>query len=207
MSAAHMLSKPARRCLAQRLERLQAALSGLARRLHDSIASVVGEHAGGAIRDAVRTALGQATAELPPPEPQPYRRPSYNDPYRDDDEDERYRPDDPYRESERPSYWGESYRAAEQKPDPETGPARVPPRWLALLPAALQALAAWLSRRPSRPSLMLGAAVVSGLVALAVGPVAGVLTAAAGTALGLAGLTEGARDVAGGMAGATAGSA
>ena len=102
MSAAHMLSKPARRCLAQRLERLHEALSGLARRLHESIASVVGEHAGGAIRDAVRAALGHATNE-PPPEPPPYRRPSYYDPYRDDDEDERYRRDDPYRERERPN--------------------------------------------------------------------------------------------------------
>ena len=207
MSAAHMLSKPARRCLAQRLERLHDALSGLARRLHESIATLVGEHAGGAIRDAVRAALGHTKAELPPPEPQPYRRPSHYSPYRDDDEDERYRHGDPYRESERPGYWGEPYRTPDRPPDPGPQPVRVPPRWWALLPAALQAVAAWLHRRPARPSLVLGAAVAAGLVALGVGPVAGVLAAAACTALALVGQADGARDVAGGLAGAAAGSA
>jgi hypothetical protein len=203
MSAAHMLSKPARRCLAQRLERLHEALSGLARRLHESIASVVGEHAGGAIRDAVRAALGQA------PESPRYDRPGYYAPYRDEDEDEddRYRHSEPYRERDRPGYRGESYRTPDRSPDPDPQPARVPPRWWALLPAVLQALAAWLHRRPSRPALTLvGIAAAAGLVAVAAGPVAGVLAAAAGTALGLVGLAEGARDVAGGLASAATGS-
>ena len=55
------LTRPVRRYLKERLDRLHNALASLARRLRESIASVIGTHLGDAVRDAVQAALDQRT--------------------------------------------------------------------------------------------------------------------------------------------------
>ena len=188
--------RPAGRRLRDRLERLHGALAGLAQRLRESVASVVGEHAGQAVRDGVAAALG-GPAGTPAPEPTRYDSPRYNyssyaaDPYAGETEDRTDSGPGPDR------FWDEPRPASSPPP-----PAGTPPRWWPLLPAALQALAFWLRHSPSRRPLLaaLGVAAVAGVVALAAGPVAGAVAATAGTMLLVAGLADDLRDAAGGLA-------
>ena len=65
--------RPAAQALRSRLGRLHEALAGLAHRLRESIAAVVGEHAGQAVRDGVAAALGSPPG---PPAPEPTDRKS-----------------------------------------------------------------------------------------------------------------------------------
>ena len=128
MSPMPTLSRPLRRRLLERLERLHQALAGLARRLREAVAALAGEHAGAAVRDAVAAALGHAAPAPPAPEPPRYGRPSYHDPYPYDPGDAPYRGEDPN------DFWGEPPPA----PDPPPPPAEARPasrRW-PLLPAA-----------------------------------------------------------------------
>ena len=145
-----------------------------------------------AVRDGVAAALGNPPGR--PVGPPRYERP------RDD-----Y---DPYAgETEGRTDWGPAPARFWDEPRPAPTPplpAVTPPRWWGLLPAALQALGVWLRHPPSRRPLLaaLGVGALAIVVALVAGPVAGALTATAGTALTLAGLADRLRDAAGGLAGA-----
>src|SRR3954468_1933488 len=86
MYSIRSFASPARDFAVQRLEGLQLALQQLAGRLRDSIATVIGTHAGNAIGDAIRGILNR---RLP-----------------DDEEED---PDDYY--SERPPYGQHGYEA------------------------------------------------------------------------------------------------
>ena len=134
----------AAQALRSRLGRLHDALAGLAQRLRESIASVVGEHAGQAVRDGVAAALGGPPG-TPAPEPTRYDRSRYDygayaaDPYAGETEDR--------------TDWGPGPARSWDEPRPQPAaspPASTPPRWWAILPAALQALAFWLRHPPSR---------------------------------------------------------
>ena len=135
----------------------------------------------------------------PGPEPTRYDRSRYDS--------DRYAAD-PYDSGpEDRTDWGPAPARFWDEPGPAPAPpppAGTPPRWWALLPAMLQALAFWLRHPPSRRPLLaaLGVGALVCLVALVAGPVAGALAATAGTALTLAGLGGGLRDAAGGLAGA-----
>src|SRR5262249_51167016 len=134
------------------------------------------------------------------PEPTRYDRSRYDDRYAADPYDSG--PEDRTDWGPAPArFWDEPRPASSPPP-----PASPPPWWWALLPAALQALAFWLRHRPSRRPLLaaLGVVALAGLFALVAGPVAGALTATAGTALTLAGLADGLRDAAGELAGTAA---
>ena len=184
MSPMPTLSRPLRRRLLERLERLHQALAGLARRLREAVAALAGEHAGAAVRDAVAAALGHAAPAPPAPEQPRYSRPSYHDPYPYDPGDAPYRGEDPN------DFWDEPPPAPEPPPPPaEARPASR--RW-PLLPAALQALGWWARSRPARAPIRtaLGLGALAALAAVVVGPLAGLLVVAAGAALVLPGLAR-----------------
>src|SRR5262245_21450696 len=67
------LGPPAGQRLRDPVGRLHEALAGLAQRLRESVASVVGEQAGQAVRDGVAAALGGPPG-TPVPEPTRYDR-------------------------------------------------------------------------------------------------------------------------------------
>jgi len=148
MSPSPPPGRPVAQALRNRLGRLHEALSGLAHRLRESSAAVVGEHAGQAVRDGVAAALGGAPGTTAP-EPTQYDSPRYNydryaaDPYDNGPEDRTDWGPAPAR------FWDEPRPASSPPP-----PASPPPPWWALLPAALQALAAWLRDPPSRRPLL-----------------------------------------------------
>src|SRR5829696_8890340 len=141
MSPLPALAGPARRYLADRLGRLHDALAGLTRRLHESIASVVGSHVGDAVREAVEAALERGRA-TPRPAPYPAGDP-YARPYAD-----RYPEETPGLDDPGP-FWHDARPPeappAPPAPDPPPAPGSSP-RWRTLLPAALQAAAWWMSR-------------------------------------------------------------
>src|SRR5262245_26732967 len=84
--------RPAVQALRSRLGQLHEALAGLAHRLRESIASLVDEHAGQAVRDGVAAALGGPPG-TPGSEPTRYHRSRYDydryaaDPYDNGPED------------------------------------------------------------------------------------------------------------------------
>ncbi len=208
MSSAHMLTKPVRRYLMERLERLYEALSQLGRRLRESIASIVGEHVGDIVRETVQAVLENRLPDSRPRLPS-YREPSYREPgYRGAYTRE---PEDPrYGVPQNPGFWydddPDEYHPQSNPPDPP--PANRPTtRWWSLLPTALQALGWWIKNQPARISrinripvrTLLGIGAASGLAAVVIGPLAGILTAIAGSALFLTSLADGVRDTVGGL--------
>ena len=52
-----ILSRPARRFLAERLDRLQETLENFGRRVREGVAAVLGSHIGEAVRDALHAVL------------------------------------------------------------------------------------------------------------------------------------------------------
>jgi hypothetical protein len=203
MSATRNLLRRTVRQACARLERLHEALLGLGRRLHDSIAQLLGSHIGEAVREAILAALQRALPGPPghaPPRPQPrWGRP-------DDDYHwpERSRPDahnqaarhDPYAEEGYNGAWDTQAYPDDHLDEPERQPAEMtvpnraveqsPQGWWALVPPMLQVAEWWLQRLPGRPAwlraLTVGAAAAVG--AVTAGPLAGALTATA-TALAL----------------------
>ena len=190
MSPMPTLSRPLRLRLLERLERLHQALAGLARRLREAVAALAGEHAGAAARDAVAAALGHAAPAPSAPEPPRYGRPSYHDPYPYDPGEATYREDTPYRGEDPNDFWGEPPPASDPPPPPPPAEARPASRRWPLLPAALQALGWWVRSRPARAPIRaaLGLGALAALAAVVIGPLAGLLVAAAGAALVLPGM-------------------
>jgi hypothetical protein len=203
MSSAHMLTKPVRRYLLERLERLYDALSQLGQRLRESIASVVGQHVGDTVREGLQAALENRLPDSRPHLPSyrepSYREPSYRGPYTREQEDPRYGV------PQQPGFW------YDEEPDeyhPQSIPPDPPPtnrpttRWWSFLPTALQALGWWIKNQPGRINripvrTVLGIGAASGLAALMIGPLAGLLTAIAGSALFLTHLADSVRDAVG----------
>jgi hypothetical protein len=190
MSPMPTLSRPLRRRLLERLERLHQALASLARRLREAVAALAGEHAGAAARDAIAAALGHDAPAPSAPEPSRYGRPSYHDPYPYDPQEATYRGEDPYREEDPNDFWGEPPPASDPPPPPPPAEAVKAPRRWPLLPAALEALGWWIRSRPARAPARtaLGLGAVAALAAVVVGPLAGLLVVAAGAALVLPGM-------------------
>jgi hypothetical protein len=212
MSANRKLARRALRGLADRLERLQEALQGLAGRLRESIARLVGDHAGEAIREAI-WALLEGLSSSPQGRDLP-RTPYRADPFQGGDSrgaaygaglswDRR----DPYRDEPRRDWledreehddWGGGYGQTERD-----GPlaARFP-GWWALLPPALH-LAGWgLRKFPPGPRLVgaVGVGAAAAVAAVTVGPLAGILTAAAGAVVLLTALADGVAEATGDLA-------
>src|SRR5262245_47053305 len=165
------LSGPALRFLQDRLERLQASLEDLARRLREGIAGLVGVHVGDAVRDALRAALGRPPNEPVGTWPQ---APSSYDPTADD-----------------PVGTGPAPLWADEPGPPRVAPApSVRPGWWPLLTGGLHLAGWWLRDRLPRPVLRwLG---IGAGLALAAGPVTAGVLAAAGAASALMALADGA---------------
>jgi hypothetical protein len=155
MSSAHMLTKPVRRYLYDRLERLYEALSQLGRRLRESIASIVGEHVGEAVREGLQAALENrlpdSRSRLPAYREPSYRKSGSRDPsYRESGYRGSYshQQDDPrYGVPQNPGFWyddePDEYHPPSIPPDPP--PANKPKtRWWSCLPSAFQALGWWI---------------------------------------------------------------
>jgi hypothetical protein len=195
----------ARAALAGRAERLGRRLEQMSRRLRDVLSRLAGKAAAGAVRDAVRDALG-----LPPAPPaqrrgarawlggypgcaDPYRRAGGYGGYADDRED--LDPDRadrwPYGDPE-----GDEYRRDDEPP----AEPQVPESWAARLRRALgvgwQVLCARLLLRPTLAAVP--AALWLGLAAAAAAFAGGRAVAAgvglAGSALALTDLAAAARD-------------
>ena len=190
MTFTNTLARPARRFLADRIADLAQRLEQLGGRLREGIARVVGQTVAEGVHQAVRAAL-----ECRPPAPE--ERPVHPPPW---DGHGGLLPDD----VDHPQPFDEmGWEPAPATAPPPPEPARPVPRWRSALWAGLQAAAWWLRNcpggRPVGAALGFGAAV--GLAALAAGPLAAMLVAAAGSALALAALADEARDAAARMLG------
>lgn len=166
------LSHPTRRFLMDRLERLHESLENLGQRLREGIASLVGNHIGDAIKDALAILLLRESPTRAP-EPYPRRESAYSprdfhrDGYDEYDRDFwRHEPDLPDREPGR-------------EPEPETEPK--PSRWKTLLTGLVHLSTWWLQRRSWRSFLVAGAVV--GAAALVASPLVGGVVAVVGTAV------------------------
>ena len=194
MKPLSFLPRRLRRYLLERLELLHEALSSLARRLRESIASVIGSHVGEAVRDALRTALEQQASDTLPDEPQDDYRPRY--PYQDwhDPYQEYAAPSSPYFDEPAPLWHDERPATSSVPPNP---PANRLSRWWSFLPAALRALTVWLRGKEARPAglTLLGIGALAAGVTLVVHPLAGALFAVAGTVCTLTTLMDSAREV------------
>jgi hypothetical protein len=221
MSASRNLARRAVRHLAQRLERLHEALQSLGRRLRESIAQLIGSHAGETIREAIH-ALLESLIPRPQGRDPPLREPYRPDPYRPDRDREDRDHDDPYRADRYrtdpagndpygPGWqddpgghddWGRGYGMTSTPaiPDRSLPPDGLPP-WCALLPPTLQ-LPVWCLRKlPCSPRLLgaIGVGAAAAITAVAAGPLAGAITATAG-AIALLTLADGVTDTAGELA-------
>jgi hypothetical protein len=196
MSPSPYFSHPARDP-PSRIGRLSEDLSSLGRRLCESIAVLVGRHAGDAVRDTIEAALGQTKASHSSyPD---YRDNEYPRPYRDlyaDDRDECY--DDYGRDSDP---WSGSAR--ESIPSASSPPPVYLPAWWSLLSPALQLLNWWLRQHESRRPLVVAFSITGAAVLayLAVSPVMSLLVASTGTALTLSGLIGSMANLAAGLRG------
>jgi hypothetical protein len=192
-----MLTKPVRRYLMERLERLYEALSRLGQRLRESIASVVGEHVGEVIRETVQAVLENRLPEARQRLPS-YREPGYRGPYSREPEDPRYVT------RNNPSFWyddaDEDYRPQYTTPDPQPT-SRPAMRLWSLLLAAVQGFGWWIKNQPRRISVrkVLGIGAASIAAGLVLGPLAGILTATTGSMLLLTHLADGVRAAVDGL--------
>jgi hypothetical protein len=205
MRSSLLLTRPVRRYLYDRLELLYEALSRLGQRLRESIASIVGEHVGDIVRETVQAALENRLPETRPRLPS-YREPSYREPgYRGTYTRE---PEDPrYGVPQNPGFWYDDEPDKYRPPNipPEPPPTNRPTRrWWSFLPGALQALGWWIKNQPGRLGrisvrTVLGIGAAAGLAALAFGPLAGIVTAIAGSTLFLTHLADSVRDAVGAL--------
>jgi hypothetical protein len=219
MSATRNLARRAVRQLCARLERLHQALLGLGQRLRESIAQLVGSHIGDAVREAIR-ALLEGAGPRPPGHALPHAHDPYrpnhqrsdfhpgachgspaSDPYARDPWGRDPYEQDPYSEDAYQDDTLENGAGSQHGQGPGGSPVLMPelpalpgmPRWWSFLPAALQLADWWLRRYPSRPRLV-GAVVVgaaAAITAVTAGPLAGAVTAVAGTAVLLTPLADG----------------
>jgi hypothetical protein len=195
MSSAHMLTKPVRRYLMERLERLYEALSRLGQRLRESIASIVGEHVGEVVRETVQAVLEHRLPDSRPRLPSyrdpGYREPSYRGPYSQHQEDPRYGV------PQQPGFWYDDEPEDYDPPDPPSN--RPATRWWSFLATAFQALGWWVKNQPGCIYVrrVLGIGAMAGVAAVVFGPMAGIVTAMAGSALFLTHLADSARDAVG----------
>jgi hypothetical protein len=210
MSATRNLARRTVRQLCARLERLHEALLGLGQRLRESIAQLIGSHIGEAVREAVRALLEGAVPRPPG---------HTHDPYRSSHQRSDFHPgarhaspghdpwgrdpwgSDPYSEDAYQDEMLENGAGNQPAQGGGASPVQMPelpalpgmPRWWSFLPAALQLADWWLRRYPSRPRLV-GALVVgaaAAITAVTAGPLAGAVTAVAGTAVLLTSLADG----------------
>jgi hypothetical protein len=214
MSATRKLARQ----LCARLERLHQALLGLGQRLRESIAGLIGSHIGDAVREAIRALLDGAVPR-PPGHALPHAHDPYHshqrsdfhpgarhgspahDPYARDPWGRDPYEQDPYSEDAYQDEMPEDRAGSQHGQGPGAAPVQMPelpalpgmPRWWSFLPAALQLADWWLRRYPSRPRLV-GAVVVgaaAAITAVTAGPLAGAVTAVAGTAVLLTSLADG----------------
>jgi len=173
-----ILSRPTRRFLAERLDRLQETLETFGQRVREGIAAVIGTHIGDAVRDALHAVLYTR---------QEFRRDPFD--HRRDDRVERYDGVQHERFDEEPDeFWHEP----ESHSRPTSTPAATAPsRWRGMLTGGLH-LAGWClqDRLARRGQTALGVAGVAGVAAVAclLGPVAAGLLALGGAAVWLSGL-------------------
>ena len=153
------------------LERLHRILEHLAGQVRDEVSRAVGETVADAIRQAVRTILGDPCIR-PPPELPPLRRsPYWNDP----DYDDPYDPDGAYGRSD-PGWRDEQEERRDDRlsapGSPGSSGVRRPPRWLQATLIALQLAAWWLRRQTGRFPLLTacGLGLLSGVAVLVGGP-------------------------------------
>jgi hypothetical protein len=200
MSCLTTPARTVRRCLLERLERLHDALTNLARRLREGIASVIGAHVGDTVRDAIHAALNGGPRDPPQDDhgddfPRRFSHGYPGDSYWQHDEEPTPSLD------EQPGFWHNA-SPLPTRPVPTSAPSNRSRRWWSLLPAGFQALA-WCLRhdRARRPVLtLLGIATLAGLIALLTGPVAGAAVATAGVVITLTGMADATRDAVGSLA-------
>jgi hypothetical protein len=199
-----MLTKPVRRYFQERLDRLYDALSQLGQRLRESIASLVGQHVGDLVRETVQAVLEHRLPDSRPRFPSyresgyrdpSYRDPSYRGPYTREPEDPRYGV------PQQPGFW---YDEPEDYDPPDPPSNRPATRWWSFLATAFQALGWWVKNQPGRIARIsvrrvVGIGAAAGLAALVFGPVAGIFTAIAGSALFLTHLADGMRAAVSGL--------
>jgi hypothetical protein len=186
------LSRPTRRFLSDRLDRLHNALESLGQRLREGIAHLVGSHIGVAVRDALASAL-QHKPQLRPIDSYPaYDRADQPHSFRDDSDI-------------RQDFWHErEYESLppELEPAPKVEPK--PRRWQPLLTGGVQLASWWLQHRPTPRSLkrVLVIGTVTGVTMLVAGPLIGGIVAVAGTAFLLMRMADTASHAAGRVAAA-----
>jgi hypothetical protein len=194
-----MLTKPVRRYLMERLERLYEALSRLGQRLRESIASIVGEHVGEVVRETVQAVLENRLPDsrprLPSYRESGYRDPSYREsgyrgPYSHQQEDPRYSV------PQQPGFWYDEPKEYDPPDPPSNRPAT---RWWSFLATAFQALGWWVKNQPRRIPVrrVLGIGAASIAAGLVLGLLPGILTATIGSALFLTHLADGMCDAVG----------
>jgi hypothetical protein len=184
------LSRPARRFLSDRLDRLHNALESLGQRLREGIAHLVGSHIGDAVRDALASAL-QHKPPLRSIDSYPaYDRGDQPHSFRDDSDSHQ-------------DFWRErEYESLPPEPEPKVEPK--PRRWQPLLTGGVQLASWWLQHRPTPRSLkrILVIGAVVGLTTLVAGPLIGGIVAVAGTAFLLIRMADTASHAAGRVAAA-----
>ncbi len=166
----NLLSRPARRFLSDRLERLHDALENLGQRLREGIAHLVGGHIGDAVRDALASALQHKLPSRPHDAYSAHNVAGEPHGFHDDSD-------------MRQDFWRErEYEPPPPAPEPKA--ELKPRRWQPLLAGGMQ-LASWcLQHRPKPRTLkrMVGIGAVAGLITLLAGPLIGSIVAVAGTA-------------------------
>jgi hypothetical protein len=194
------------RTLAERLSRLNDNLQALGERLKTSIAALVGDAIGDAVRAAVRNLLG--TRETPALAAGFRDDRDYREPYRPRDDREALHRSD-HRDADARDPWGDDERRWPEEDDypsrweSEERPQDRPKRWHNALGAAAQSALWWLRYQPrNRPVLTtLAVALAAGITGFVAGPAlaagAGVLASVAGLML-TANATQSAAEIASG---------
>ncbi len=184
MSPAYSWRSPPTNRVAAHLDRLGRALEALAARVRDGLAGAVATVVGDAIAQALGAVLAEAAEDKarvqhPPPATlwDRSRRPGWQEDPLDPD----YGLEDEYDLDEAP-------------PSVATSRPTKHRRWPRALMAGLQASMWWL-RRPGQRTVVaaLGVGLTAGLAALLGGPVAAAVAGLAGTALGLAAVSNAVR--------------
>jgi hypothetical protein len=180
-------SRPARRFLLNRLERLRESLEALGHRLRQCVSDIIGTQVGEAIRDALDRTL-RLKSLVPTPTCDPPEIPpgvQQEDPRGWD-----WEPPDPeeaYREPDAPG-WEPS---PEPSPPPRAQQAPTPPsdvrpsRWRSVLAGLVELAGWWLQRGPKRSSLrkLFGLGAIVGTLMVVAGPVVGGVAMTVSTAL------------------------
>jgi hypothetical protein len=170
------LSRPARRFLSERLDRLHNALESLGQRLREGIAHLVGSHIGEAVQDALKTVLLSSSASRT-------AQPRY-DPGRYPSDDYYQREQNFHTQASREDFWADPEPVPEPLPPPPEEP-RQPSRWRSVLVGSVHLATVWYRHRPQRRSVLrfLGLGAIAALVTLAAGSLVGGIVATVGTAV------------------------